>query len=265
MLGLERVLPYESNWNMRNKLPRHLGAFRCFGVGVIGSLTLLLAAPLGFAQGGRSIQRFGSITLSSESLSYVPGVDGRLHVIMSGNPVLTAELRTMTGTIDRYEIRASRTIDYTLAAGNLTLANAVADGAVHIEVHSPLLPQAGGGERVLVVTGAHGVFNNQPQSRTETADITGNPQITLYDPQLASPAVLSNAVSIHVDLLTRQFQVLGDANHRPTMTVEPKQTRPVAPNAGHVRFLRPQRPLQAAIIPTPIALRSDRGRVPANR
>ncbi len=224
----------------------------------VGALSLLLTSSAGFSQGALNVQRFGPVTLSAQREDIVQGADGRLHFIMSGNPVLNAEVRTVNGTMDRYEIRAARSLDYTLAAGGGAIANAVADGAVHIEVHSPLRPKAGGGERILIVTGERAVFNNQPQTQTETADVTGDPHLTLYDPQLASPAVLSNAVSINVNLLTREFHILGDATHRPTITVEPKAAPPGGASGartGHARFAPPRR-LQVAAVPRALLQRS---------
>lgn len=232
---------------MKNKRNKPIANLSAVLAAAAGTLALLFTSSVGFAQGGLSVQRFGLITLSAQQQDLREGPDGREHFIMSGNPVLMAEVRTVNGTMDRYEIRAARSIDYTLAAGGGAIANAVAVGAVHIEVHSPLLPQAGGGERILIVTGDRAFFNNQPQGGAETADVIGNPHLTLYDPQLASPAVLSNAVSIHVNLLTREFHILGDATHRPTITVEPKGAPPKT-RTGHARSA-PTRQLQMAAVP----------------
>jgi hypothetical protein len=177
-------------------------------------------------------QHFGSIVPSALHWSFRPGSDGRLRIVLTGKPVLKAHLQSGKSPASDCEIQADRSIEFIVSGGG-DIASAVAEGGVRIQVRTTISGPAGNGngERVLLVTGDHAALSQTPE-HAMVVDVTGHPQLQVMDPQLEKPAVMQNAVLIHVNLTTQEFEVSGDDSHRPSMEIEPRQQAEPQPGSA---------------------------------
>jgi hypothetical protein len=197
--------------------------------GYLAALAAALAvcAPAGAQQS--NLEQFGPFQLSAENLALAPGPGGSLRVIGTGNVRVTADIPTTAGVVQHYEMRARR-VEATVSGTASDLNRAVATGDVSLVERAPTPAGQGipAGTRVVTVTGQRANFNNHQR----LVDITGTPRVEVADPQFSRPAVLSDAIVIHVNLATSEFNASGDAAHRPTVTFELAPRPHAAPGAA---------------------------------
>ena len=130
-------------------------------------------------------------------------------------PWIKRDMRSANG-VDHFELQAQK-----IQAAPGGSGSGTADGDVRLTVHEAL---PGGVERVIVLTGAHAELSNVAGQKAVTVDVTGSPRLEISSPELEEPAVLSNAKLMHINLTDRTFQITGDDDQQPMMSINPKET-----------------------------------------